>query len=228
MAEGRMAGKRVVVTQVADYMGPAMVETFRREGAEVIADNRDLRGPGACEDLIRSAGEIDVLIANMAATEHLLMPAHETSDEMWEYMFDMMVHPLHRLCRTLLPRMYARQAGKIVVVGSVTGIRIEKAIAASAYAAARSAQVGYVRAVGAEAARNNVQINLIAQHFTYSETFFPESMQQREEFREWIKTCPAGRLATGEEDGELALFLASDKCNFVTGTAIPFAGGWHL
>lgn len=225
---GRMQGKRVIVTQADDYMGPAMVETFRREGADVTADSRDLREPGACDDLVRSAGHVDVLIANMAPVIDPLKAAHETSDEMWSYMFEMMVHPLHRLCRLILPQMYERQAGKIVVIGSITGLRTEKANMASAYSAARSAQVGYVRAVGAEAARNNVQINLIAQHFTYSETFFPKEVQETEEFRDWIKSCPAGRLATGEEDGELALFLASDKCNFINGTSIPFSGGWHL
>ena len=66
-AAGRLAGKRVVVTQADDYMGPATVALFRREGAEVMADRRDLTRPGACEALIQEAGRVDVLIANLAA-----------------------------------------------------------------------------------------------------------------------------------------------------------------
>ncbi|MEZ5687362.1 MAG: SDR family oxidoreductase [Caenibius sp.] len=225
---GRMQGKRVLVTQVSDYMGPAMVEAFKREGAEVFADSRDLREKGACEALVDEAGRIDVLIANMAPIEYLLSAMHETSEDMWHYMFDMMVHPLHRLCRKILPDMYARKAGKIVVIGSVTALRVDHLNMAGAYTSARHAQAGFVKAVGVEAAKHNVQINLIAQHFTYSETFFPKRLHDQEDFKDWIRTCPSQRLATGEEDAELALFLASDQCNFVTGTSIPFAGGWHL
>ncbi|MBE9538675.1 MAG: short-chain dehydrogenase, partial [Proteobacteria bacterium] len=38
----RLAGKRVLVTQAKDYMGPDTIELFREEGAEVIADETDL------------------------------------------------------------------------------------------------------------------------------------------------------------------------------------------
>lgn len=227
---GRMDGKRVLVTQTEAYMGRAMADGFAREGATVVEDNSDLRESGTCEALIERAGHIDVLIANMAPLEGTIFPAHEIEDDMFGYMFDMMVFPLHRLCRQLLPAMYERGRGKIVVIGSITGITSEKShgITASAYTAARAAQSGYVRSAGAEAARHNVQMNLIAQHFTYSPTFFPEEMQQSDFFKEWIKDVPAGRLATGEEDAELALFLASDKSDFISGTSIPFTGGWHL
>ena len=49
LMSGRLSGKRVLVTQADDYMGPATIEVFREEGAEVIADNsfdaaRTLRG----------------------------------------------------------------------------------------------------------------------------------------------------------------------------------------
>lgn len=41
-------------------------------------------------------------------------------DETWHMMFDVMVHPLHRLCRAVLPQMYERRTGKVVVYGSAT------------------------------------------------------------------------------------------------------------
>ena len=46
---GRLAGKRVVITQADDYMGPATADLFTEEGATVIADTRDLTARGACE-----------------------------------------------------------------------------------------------------------------------------------------------------------------------------------
>ena len=42
----RLSGKRVLVTQADDYMGPATLELFAAEGAELIADTSDLTEPG--------------------------------------------------------------------------------------------------------------------------------------------------------------------------------------
>ena len=139
-------------------------------------------------------------------------------------MFDVMVHPLHRLVQAALPPMIERRAGKIIVVGSATGLKALPG--ASAYSAARSAQVGYVRSVGAEVAPHNVQINLIAQNFVENPIYFSEKFQQTEMFRQMISTVPAGRLASAAEDAMLAVFLASNESDFFVGQAIPFSGGW--
>jgi len=56
MSEQRLKGKRVLVTQAADYMGPATVELFAEHGAEVIADESDLTQPGAAQEIIDAAG----------------------------------------------------------------------------------------------------------------------------------------------------------------------------
>ena len=61
---GQLAGKRVVVTQADAFMGPMITKVFREEGAEVIADSRDLRPADAAQKLIDSAGRVDVLVAN--------------------------------------------------------------------------------------------------------------------------------------------------------------------
>jgi 2-keto-3-deoxy-L-fuconate dehydrogenase len=59
----RLNGKRVVVTDAEEFMGPDIVALFRQEGAEVIADTSDLRTPGRCATLIDEAGHVDVLMA---------------------------------------------------------------------------------------------------------------------------------------------------------------------
>jgi NAD(P)-dependent dehydrogenase (short-subunit alcohol dehydrogenase family) len=224
MTNGRLEGKRVLVTQANDYMGPSTIELFREHGAEVIADISDLTQPDAAELLAESVGDIDVLVANLAANAHLGVMATEIDDVIWRQAFDMMVHPLHRLCRAFLPSMYERRCGKVVVYGSATGVKALEGV--SAYAAARSAQVGYVRNVGAEAARNNVQINLIAQNFVENPAYFPPEFVETEAFQQLLLQVPAGRLATGREDALFALFLASDESDFFVGQSIPFSGGW--
>ena len=225
MAEKRLEGKRVLVTCADDYMGPPTVELFREHGAEVIDDRTDLSEPGAAARVARAVGEIDVLVANFAAPANLGKMAVDMDDETWHRMFDVMVHPLHRICRAVLPQMYARRRGKVVVFGSATGLKALEGV--SAYSAARSAQVGYVRTVGAEAARHNVQINLIAQNFVENPEYFPPEFQETDAFKNLLaQGVPIGRLATGREDALFALFLASDESDFFVGQSIPFSGGW--
>lgn len=177
------------------------------------------------EALVAAAGEIDVLIANLAAPANLGLSAVETDDETWETTFNVMVHPLHRLCRAILPSMYERGSGKVVVIGSATGVKAFEGVVA--YGAARHAQVGYVRAVGIEAARHNVQVNLIAQNFVENPAYFPPEFTETEQFKQLLDIhVPLGRLATPREDALFALFLASDESDFFVGQAIPFSGGW--
>ncbi len=221
----RLLGKRVLVTQCLDYMGPPTIEVFREEGAEVIADGRDLRERGACEALIAEVGHIDVLVANLAGPTFSGIATTALGDEDFAATFDLMVHPLHRLTRAVLPQMIARRAGKVVVFGSASALKGMKTLAA--YSAARAAQVGYVQSVGVEVAPHNVQINVIAQNYVENPSYYPPELTSRDAFQASLRRqVPAGRLATAREDALFALFLASDESNFFTGQAIPFCGGW--
>ena len=222
---GRLLGKRVLVTQANDYMGPATVELFREEGADVIADNSDLTQPERCEELIASSGEIDVLIANLASPNFTGIPVTELNADDWHCTFDMMVHPLHRLCQAVLPQMITRQAGKIVVFGSATALKGMPTV--TAYSAARAAQSGYIRSLGVEVAKHNIQANLIAQNYVESPVYYPPQLREKESFQKSLaRQVPLGRLATAREDALFALFLASQESNFFVGQSIPFSGGW--
>jgi len=221
----RLAGKRILITQADEFMGPATAELFAEEGADVICDTRDLTLPGACEDLISNAGHIDVLIANLASANFSGTPTTALDDSSWSTTFDVMVHPLHRLTRAVLPQMRNRQQGKIIVFGSACALKGMKTLAA--YSAARAAQVGYVQAVGVEVAPDNIQINLIAQNYVENPVYYPPELQQNERFQASLKRqVPIGRLASAREDAQFALFLASEESNFFVGQAIPFSGGW--
>lgn len=221
----RLGGKRVLVTQANDYMGPATVELFEAEGADVVADTSDLTQPGICERVVAEAGRIDVLVANLASANFSGIATTDTTDEMWWTAFDIMVHPLHRLTRAVLPQMIARRSGKIVVYGSAVALKGLKTL--SAYSAARAAQVGYVQSVGVEVAPHNVQVNLIAQNYVENPAYYPPDLVASESFQASLKRqVPLGRLATAREDASLALFLASADSDFFVGQAIPFTGGW--
>lgn len=222
---GRLAGRRVLLTQADDYMGPATQALFEAEGAELVADTTDLTEPGACEALAANSGRVDVLIANLASANYSGIEAVELEDDAWHRTFDVMVHPLHRLCRALLPQMIERQQGKIVVYGSATALKGLRTV--TAYSAARAAQVGYVQSLGVEVAPHNVQVNLIAQNYVENPVYYPAELREKESFAKSLRRqVPLGRLATAEEDARFALFLASNESDFFVGQAIPFTGGW--
>ena len=221
----RLAGKRVLVTQAEDYMGPATIELFAEEGAQVLADDSDLTEDGRCEALINEHGRIDVLVANLASPNFTGISVTDLADDDWHCTFDMMVHPLHRLCQAVVPQMIERKAGKIVVFGSATALKGMPTV--TAYSAARAAQAGYIRSLGVEVARHNIQANLIAQNYVENPVYYPPELREKESFQKSLaRQVPLGRLATAREDALFALFLASNESDFFVGQSIAFSGGW--
>jgi 2-keto-3-deoxy-L-fuconate dehydrogenase len=218
----RLKGRRVLVTCAKDFMGPAIVELFREEGADVIADMRDLRPVDAATAAVREAGHVDVLIANLIAPDPRIILEQDTTEELWHMMFDTMVHPLYRLVHAVLPQMRERRAGKVVVMGSANALRGTNN--RSAYSAARGAQVSYVRSVGIELAPFNVNINLMAQFFVENPTSVPGG--KLADMASRSPEVPAGRFAKGRESALFALFLAGSESDFFVGQTIPFSGGW--
>jgi len=219
-----LQGKRVLLTQSEEFMGPALQRVFSALGATLIADARPLDDPQAAAELVREAVDIDVLIA------HLALPAPSTAvadvdEEEWRQVFAHLVDPLPRLARAVLPQFVARGGGRIVVIGSAAALRGQKRT--STYSAARGAQLAWVRAAGLELARQNVQVNAIAQNFVANPTYFPPEVQANPAFQERLKReVPLGRLVSGEEDALFAAYLASDAAACFVGQVFPVCGGW--
>ncbi len=224
MSAKMLQGKRILVTQADAFMGPVLCEVLAEHGAAVIADSRSLVAPGAAAALVEAAGEIDVLIANLALPAPST-PAVDVLDQEWRDTFAALVDPLPRLVRAVLPQMIERRAGKIAVMGSASALRGMKR--ASTYSAARGAQLGYVQAVGVEVAPHNVQVNAIAQNFVDNPTYFPPDVQANPRFQERLKReVPLGRLVAAREDAEFAAYLCSDAASCFVGQVFPVCGGW--
>ena len=220
---GRLSGRRVLLTEANDFMGPAVAELFSREGGEVYADTSDLTQAGRCEALVAEVGRVDVLVLNLSIPNPRAL-AHQTTDEQWHSVFDKIVTPTHRLVRSVLPQMIARRSGKIVLVGSAAALRGTPR--RSCYAAARGAQHAYVKSVGVEVAPHNVQVNATGQIFVENPTYFPPEVMASAELKERLKDVPAGRVSTGEEAAAFLLFLSGPESDFICGQVFAYAGGW--
>jgi len=220
----RLAGKRILVTQAEDFMGPALCDTLAAHGADVVRSTAPLIDPAAPARVVAEAGPLDVLVANLALPAPGT-PVTEVTESEWREVFAALVDPLPRLVRAVLPGMIARRGGKILVMGSASALRGMKRT--STYSAARGAQLAYVQAVGVEVAPHNIQVNAIAQNFVDNPTYFPPEVQANPRFQERLKReVPLGRLVAPEEDAEFAAFLCSDAAGCFVGQVFPVCGGW--
>jgi 2-keto-3-deoxy-L-fuconate dehydrogenase len=219
-----LAGKRILITQAEQFMGPELCKVFAAHGATVIADNRQPGTPGAAQRIVGDAGRVDVLVVNLSITAPST-PAEQVSDTEWSEVFTALVTPLPQLVQAALAQMIERRAGKILLMGSASALRGMKR--ASTYSAARGAQLAYVQAVGVEMAAHNIQINAIAQNFVENPTYFPPEVQANPRFQERLqREVPLGRLVAAREDAEFAAYLCSESANCFVGQVFPVCGGW--
>lgn len=229
---GRLQGRRVLVTTADLYIGPPVVELFEREGAEVIADTSDYTEEGAVERVVEDAGRIDVLVANFAGPRRMmplgpsmLTEIADVPDEDFRDYLDVLVWPMLRFVRAVVPQMVERRSGRICGVTSASTMRSIAGL--SAYIAARSAQNGLLRVVGAEVAPHGVRVNAIAPAWIENNAYFGGGMLDDPGTRAQMDAMtPAGTLGRGADAAELVLALASEAGDYLVGQVIPVDGGW--
>ncbi|CAN5440209.1 SDR family oxidoreductase [soil metagenome] len=225
MNSTRLDGKRVLLTQSNDFMGPALIEVFERLGAEVVADGRALdQDPLLPRLMVQEAGRVDVLLVHLALPAPST-PAGEITDAEWRNVFAHLVDPMPRLVSAVLPQMMERGSGRILVMGSAGALRGQKRT--GTYSAARGAQLAYVQSVALELAPLGIQLNAIAQNFVANPTYYGPEVQANPRFQERLKReVPLGRLVSAEEDALFAAYLCSDAAACFVGQVFPVSGGW--
>lgn len=223
-AAQRLGGRRILVTQSRDFMGPVLCEVLAELGATVIANESPRLDAHAVDAMVTDAGRVDVLVANLAVPAPTT-PADRVTDEEWRDVFAHMVEPLPRLARALLPQMLERRSGKIVVMGSASALRGMKRT--STYAAARGAQLAWTQALGVELGHHGIQVNAIAQNFVDNPTYFPPEVQANPAFQERLRReVPLGRLVSAREDALFVAYLCSAAADCFVGQVFPVCGGW--
>jgi NAD(P)-dependent dehydrogenase (short-subunit alcohol dehydrogenase family) len=225
MVSTRLDGKRVLLTQAQDFMGPALQAVFSDLGAELVADERALdQDPDLPAALVRAAGRVDVLLIHLALPAPAT-PAGAISDAEWRRVFAHLVDPVPRLVAAVLPQMLERQSGRILLMGSAAALRGQKRT--GSYSAARGAQLAYMQSVALELAPQGIQFNAIAQNFVANPTYYGPEVQAHPRFQERLqREVPLGRLVSAEEDARFAAYLCSDAAACFVGQIFPVSGGW--
>ena len=162
-----------------------------------------------------------------AAVQGPVGPFVDTAPRTWTEVLQTNLVGVMNACRAVLPHMIEQRRGKIVVLasGGVSEARPNFAI----YAAAKTAVVRFVESLAEELVDHNVQINCLSPGATYTHmTDQILAAGTRAGWRE-IEEATQVRLTGGaslEKQVELALFLASEQSNHITGRLIHIQDNW--
>jgi NAD(P)-dependent dehydrogenase (short-subunit alcohol dehydrogenase family) len=123
-----------------------------------------------------------------------------------------------------------KQSGTILNMGSVLGFSPSpKYFVTHAYAAAKSAVVGFTKSIAAYYAKDNVRINLLAPALV--ETPMSQRASDDEVIQDFIKTkqpLDGGRNGRPEDLDGAAIYFMSDASRFTTGQTLYVDGGWEI
>lgn len=168
----------------------------------------------------RLAGGIDVLVNN-AGVQHRV-PLTELALEDWDRVIATNLTSAFLVGRTVARGMIERGAGKIINIASVQTDLARPTI--SAYTASKGGIRNLTRAMTAEWAGSNIQINAIAPGYIHTE--MTQNLVDDEQFNTWILgRTPAHRWGTVADLAGPAVWLASAGSDFVNGQVIFIDGG---
>jgi len=158
-------------------------------------------------------------------------PLHELTLEGWNKTLELNLTSL-MLSNQAAIRQFLKQesAGTILNIGSVLGHSPStQYFATHAYAAAKSATIGFVKSVAAYYAKNNIRINCIAPALV--ETPMAKRATEDENILSFVKTkqpLDGGRIGHPSDLDGLAIYFMSDQSRFTTGQIISVDGGWSV
>lgn len=170
---------------------------------------------------IEKFGGIDVLINNAGISCTGLL--QDISADEWNNVISTNLTGTYNLCKCVLPEMISKKRGKIINISSIWGIT--GASCEVAYSASKAGVIGLTKALAKEVGPSNIQVNCIAPGIVMTDMTSEYSMDELNRITDEI---PLGRIGSTEDISNVALFLASDDANYITGQVISPNGGWVI
>ena len=180
----------------------------------------------AVERMRRDYGGVDVLVC-AAATLGPIGQFVDQAPKAWAETVHVNLLGVMNACKAVLPRMIERRSGKIIVLGGSGSSSARPNF--SAYAASKAAVVRLVETVAEEVRDHNIQINCMWPGKTYThmtdEILRAGEKAGEQETEDALEVRRTGGM-TPEKQIQLALFLASEQSNHISGKLIHVSDDW--
>jgi 3(or 17)beta-hydroxysteroid dehydrogenase len=252
---GRVDGKVAIITGGASGFGAATARLLLKEGATVIATDKNLKGVEALQrelgnrltamahdvtkegdwarvvaDTMERHGRIDILMNNAGVFgSGAPQDIESISFEEWRFVNDVNMDGVFLGCRAVIPAMAKSGGGSIINISSTAGIRATAHIVA--YGASKGAVRQLTKSVAQHCGRKGYKIRCNSIHPGMVRTPLGNAVLQHRwgdletGAAERLKSIPLGEFGTVEDIANATLFLASDESRYITGTEILIDGG---
>jgi NAD(P)-dependent dehydrogenase (short-subunit alcohol dehydrogenase family) len=176
------------------------------------------------EETIEVFGRVDVLVNN-AGGGMPPIPLEDFEQKYWNWAIDLNLKGTYICTQAVIKYMKKQQGGKIVNISSQAG-RSKSELSNLAYASAKAGVLGFTRQLAHEVGQFGINVNAIAPGII-------ERMDRKGgwervsegERQKMLEAIPLRRLGKPEEIAQVAVFLASEKSNYITGATIDVNGG---
>ena len=217
------------------YVNGTAADIAKASGRKVVPVIADVTKPDdvrrAVDFVLNTFGRIDVLVNALGDSIRkplVALPGKDSvaaSDDDLRFIIDINLTEALLCTRAVGPHMLARKSGKIINIAAWTAHQGGRDMVL--YTTAKTALAGFTRAQALEWAPYNIHVNAIAPGM------FPDVVTSGEErmkqsIQRAAQTVPLGRPGKLREAGLLALYLASDASNYMTGQTILLDGGLGL
>ena len=162
-------------------------------------------------------GSIDTVVANAGITRDA--PFHKMTPEQWNQVVDTNLTGVFNTVHPLWPGMREQKFGRVIVISSINGQKGQ--FAQVNYAATKAGDLGIVKSLAQEGARNGITANAICPG--YIATDMVMAMPEKA-IEATISQIPTGRLGEPEEIARCVVFLASRDAGFINGSTISANG----
>jgi NAD(P)-dependent dehydrogenase (short-subunit alcohol dehydrogenase family) len=206
---------------------------IRARGRRALAIQCDVTNPDEVAHMAEAAtaelGPIDILVNNAGAAASHKFLGHP--DELWHHMLAINLTSVYYVAKAFVPQMVERRSGRIITIASVASKVGAKYIAA--YTAAKHGVLGLTRALAAELVPYGITVNAICPGYvdtpmtdgSVANIVTRTGMTAEQARATLANTSPQQRLIAPEEVAALAVYLAQDISQGITGQAINIDGG---
>ena len=226
MAEGLAeAGAALVLCARRDEWLTPAVERFKAQGVRCEGLVADVARPADVQAVVDTAmqafGQIDILVNNAGITWGA-RPEEMPLDK-WQKVLDINLTGAFLFAQAAGREMLKRQYGRIINVASIAGLQASvRGPHYAGYSATKAGLMGLTRELAASWGRDGIRVNAIAPGFFHSRLADPAIPLVEPSIK---ASCPIPRVGAAGELKGVAVFLAADASNYMTGQVIVVDGG---